>query len=286
MKSKSNLPGAFFKGLLLAGLALAFTGAKKTNELRIKGSDTMVNLASAWAEAYMQTYSDVYISVDGGGSGTGIASLINGTVEIANASREIKQKEKEAAAANYINPVETKVARDAISFIVNPSNPVKELTMEQLAKMYTGQITNWNQVGGPNQKITLCARENTSGTYAFVQEFVMKNKDYAQTTLHLPSNAAIVQEVEQNKGAIGYCGLGYLLEAGNKVKAVGVKKSSSSSAVTPSEANVKNGTYPVARFLYVYTPGQPSGLTKKFIDFCVSPEGQKIVVEAGFVTLK
>jgi phosphate transport system substrate-binding protein len=286
MNLPKNFTSSLVKGLLVASAALTFTGAKSANELRIKGSDTMVNLASAWAEAYMAKHSDVIISVDGGGSGTGIAALINKTVDIADASREIKQKEKESAAANYINPVETSVARDAISFIVNPSNSVKELTMDQLARIYTGEYTNWNQVGGPNQKITLCSRENTSGTYAFVQEFVMKNKNYAQTAMLLPSNASIVQEVSTNKWAIGYVGLGYLVEAGNKVRAVGVKKNSSSPAVLPSEENVKNGTYPVARFLYVYTPGQPSGLTRKYIDFCLSAEGQKIVVEAGFVTLK
>lgn len=286
MKSLGTLTSSLVKGVLVAAAALTFTGAKNSNELRIKGSDTMVNLASAWAEEYMAKNSSAYVSVDGGGSGTGIAALINKTVDIATASREIKQKEKETAAANYINPVETRVARDAISFIVNPSNPVKELTMDQLAKIYTGEYTNWNQVGGPSQKITLCSRENTSGTYAFVQEFVMKNKNYAQTALLLPSNASIVQEVGQNKWAVGYVGLGYLVEAGGKVKAIGVKKTSSSPSVMPSEENVKNGTYAVARHLYFYTPGQPSGLARKFIDFVLSTEGQKIAQDAGFVTLK
>lgn len=285
MKSRKLSLSSWSKVLAVVGLTLGLVGARNPNDLRIKGSDTLLNLTTAWAEAYMAAHPDAMISVDGGGSGTGIAALLNGTVQIATASREMKQKERETAAANYINPVETKVARDAISFIVNPSNPVKELTMDQLAKIYTGEYSNWNQVGGPNQKITLCSRENTSGTYAFVQEFVMKNKNYAHTALLLPSNTAIVQEVSTNQWAIGYCGLGYLVQAGNKVRALGVKKDSKSAAVMPSEANVKNGTYPVARWLYFYTAGNPSGLTRNFIDFCKSAAGQRIVTETGFVTI-
>lgn len=276
------------KAILLASLALlvACGGKKKEDQgsLTVKGSDTMVNLASAWAEAYMKTHPDAVISVDGGGSGTGIAALLNGTVQIATASRNVKQKELEQAEEKGLVLVEHTVARDAISVVVNPANPISELTMAQLAKIYTGEYTKWSQVGGPNEKITVCSRENTSGTYAFFQEHVLQNKDYAKTALLLPANTSIVDEVASNKWAIGYIGLGYFVQAGDKVKALGIKPDASSPAVMPSEQTAKSGEYSIARALYLYTVGEPQGPAKSFIDFVSGEEGQKIVVETGFVT--
>lgn len=288
MKSIANYLGFALRCFAVSALVLALAcGGKKKLDggtLTVKGSDTMVNLASAWAEAYMKAHPDAVVSVDGGGSGTGIAALLNGTVEIASASRNVKQKELELAKEKGIVLVEHTVARDAISVVVNPANPVSELTMAQLAKIYTGEYTSWSQVGGPNEKITVCSRENTSGTYAFFQEHVLQNKDYAKTALLLPANTSIVDEVASNSWAIGYIGLGYLVGAENKVKALGIKADASSPAVMPSEQTAKSGEYSIARALYLYTVGEPQGLAKSFIEFVSSEEGQKIVVETGFVT--
>ncbi len=259
---------------------------KESQSITIKGSDTMVNLASAWAEEYMLENPKVSISVDGGGSGTGIAALISGTTQIASASRSIKASEIDQAKANGITPVEHTVARDAISVIVNPANPVKELTIQQIGGIYTGKITNWSQVGGPDERITVLSRENSSGTYAFFQEHVLENKDYTKSALFLTSNATIVQEVSSNKWAIGYCGLGYLLEAKGKVSALAVMPAPSTPGVVPSEETVKSGSYSIARPLYLYTAGNPEGLVKSFLDFVMSEKGQKIVEETGFVTAK
>jgi phosphate transport system substrate-binding protein len=274
--------------VIVAALAVSFSGCKKkeSQSITIKGSDTMVNLVSAWAEEYMAANPKVSVSVDGGGSGTGIAALISGNTQIASASRSIKPGEIDQAKANSITPVEHAVARDAISVIVNPANTVKALTVKQIAEIYTGKITNWKDVGGPDEPITLLSRENSSGTYAFFQEHVLLNKDYSKSALFLTSNATIVQEVSANKWAIGYCGLGYLLEAKGKVRALEVKKDTSSPGIMPSEETVKSGTYSIARPLYLYTAGAPEGLVKSFLDFVMSEKGQKIVRETGFVTAK
>lgn len=259
---------------------------KESQSITIKGSDTMVNLASAWAEEYMLENQKVSISVDGGGSGTGIAALISGTTQIASASRSIKPSEIDQAKANGVTPVEHTVARDAISVIVNPANPVKELTIQQIAGIYTGKITNWSQIGGPDEHITVLSRENSSGTYAFFQEHVLENKDYTKSALFLTSNATIVQEVSTNKWAIGYCGLGYLLEAKGKVSALAVMPALSTLGVMPSEETVKSGSYSIARPLFLYTAGEPQGSVKSFLDFVMSEKGQKIVEETGFVTAR
>lgn len=269
-------------------IVLSIAGCRNKDEqaITIKGSDTMVNLVSAWAEGYMTANPKTSISVDGGGSGTGVAALISGTADIAASSRSIKPEEEAQGKVNGITPVEHTVARDAISIIVNPSNPVAELSMEQIAAVYKGEITNWSKVGGPDEKITVLSRENSSGTYAFFQEHVLNNKDYSKAALFLTSNATIVQEVLANKWAIGYCGLGYLIEAKGKIKPVAVKKDAFSAAVIPSEETVNSGAYSIARPLYLYTAGEPKGLVKSFIDFAMSEKGQKIVAETGFVTAR
>ncbi len=261
-------------------------GSTSADTLENKGSDTLVNLALAWAEAYMQAHPESRISVTGGGSGTGIAAMINGTVDIANASREMKQEEIDAAKKNGINPVEHTVAKDAIAVVVHPSNPVQGLTLQQISDIYTGKITNWQQVGGENRPIVLLSRESNSGTYVYFLEEVVrlgKKSDllFSPETLLMPSSEGISTEIRQNPNAIGYDGLGYVTA---DQKMLGVAKDASSTFVLPAVATVNNGTYPISRGLYMYTAGEPQGKVKTYLDFILG-EGQQIVPTLGFVPL-
>jgi len=265
----------------------ATSPAKPANgTLTIKGSDTMVQLTSAWAEAFMKARPEVEIAVTGGGSGTGFAALLNGTTDLCAASREISEKEKKQAEQKGIKPIEVTVARDGIAVVVHPQNPVGVLTMEQLKKIYTGAYTKWSQVGGPDEAIILLSRESNSGTYMFFQEHVLEKADYAQATRLMPATSAIVQAVSTDKTAIGYIGLGYAVEAKGKVKMLAVKAHEDAPAITPSEEAVKAGTYAIARKLYFYANGTPGGAAKDFVEFCLSEAGQKIVRETGYVTVK
>ncbi len=254
-----------------------------------KGSDTMVNLALAWAEAYQKEHPDVRLSVTGGGSGTGLAALINGTVDIANASRAIKDEETKQAEANGIEPVEFTVARDAIAVIVNPANPVGELTLPQLSAIYSGQITNWREVGGEDRPIVLLSRETNSGTHVYFLEHVVRlgQKDdktlFSPDTLLMPSSEGISAEVRQNPNAIGYDGLGYVTA---DMKTVAVAKEEGAEYVLPTIATVNDKSYPVARDLYMYSRGQPTGVVKDYLDWLLGAEAQKIVAELGFVPVK
>jgi len=252
-----------------------------------KGSDTLVNLALAWAETYMHDHPQVRISVTGGGSGTGIAAMINGTVDIANASREMKPEEVAAAKANGIGPVEFTVARDAIAVVVNPANPVNGLTIDQLADIYTSKITNWRQVGGDDRPIVLLSRESNSGTYMYFLEHVIqqgkpKSKEmFSPETLLMPSSEGISAEVRQNPNAIGYDGLGYVTD---DQKVVAVAKNADSPFVLPSVGTVNDGSYPISRPLYMYTAGEPEGTVKAYLQWLLT-EGQEQVLRLGFVPL-
>jgi phosphate transport system substrate-binding protein len=279
-------------GLLIAMVllvAVQILGCSKQGDKRyitIKGSDTMVHLVSSWAEAFMKKQPDIEVSVTGGGSGTGIAALINGTTDICAASRQIKEKERRQAEQRGISPKEIAVARDGIAVVVNSSNPVNELSMEQLAKMFTGAYTRWNQIGGPDEEIIVLSRESSSGTYVFFQEHVLKKQDYTQHAKLMPATSAIIQSVSTDKWATGYVGLGYALAAKDKIKIIAVKANENSAAVLPSEQTVKSGQYSIARSLYLYTNGQAAGTVKNFIDFCLSDQGQKIVRETGYVSVR
>jgi phosphate transport system substrate-binding protein len=252
------------------------------------GSDTMVNLALAWAEAYQNEHPDTRIAVTGGGSGTGIAALINGTVDIANASRKIQSEEIAQAKANKITPIEHAVARDAIAVIVHPSNPVDHLTLQQISDIYTGRITNWREVGGENRPIVLLSRETNSGTHVFfLQEVIRLGSTtskalFAPDTLLLPSSEGITAEIRQNPNTIGYDGLGYVTP---DVKMLAVARDAKGPFVLPSIQSVNNKTYPIARDLYMYTPGQPTGPTQKYLEWIMSSAGQDIVARLGFVPL-
>jgi phosphate transport system substrate-binding protein len=283
--------------MVLIGLAAcgANTGQEGTavpgaqTAIQNKGSDTMVNLALAWAEAYGQIHPEVQIAVTGGGSGTGIAALINGTVDMANASRSIKAEERAQAEANGIEPVEHVVAADAIAIVVHPSNPVNGLTIPELAAIFSGKITNWQEVGGEDRPIVLLSRESNSGTHVFFLEEVVRQGRtddetlFSPDTLLMPSSEGISAEVRHNPNAIGYDGLGYVTP---DQKVVAVAPAADQPYVLPAIDTVKDGSYPIARDLYIYTIGQPQGAILAYLDWIMGPEGQAIVKQLGFVPLQ
>ncbi len=236
------------------------------------------------AEKFMAANPGLEVAVTGGGSGTGISALINGTTDLANASREMKDSEKAAIRGKGAEPMEYIVGQDGIAVIVHPSNPVSELTMEQVKQLYTGQVSKWKGVGGAQGKVLLYTRDSSSGTFAFFQEHVLKMKDYSVKSRRLASNSAIVQSVSEDLNAIGYVGLGYVKEAGNKVKVLRISQNASSPAIMPSVATVKDNSYPISRPLYVYGKGEAQGAVKVFVDYMLSPEGQSVVEEMGFVS--
>jgi phosphate transport system substrate-binding protein len=255
-----------------------------------KGSDTIVNLALAWAERYQAEHPDVSLSVTGGGSGTGIAALVNGTVDIANASRAMKREEKQQAEANGITPVEFTVARDAIAVIVNPENPVQQLTLQQISDIYSGKFNNWSEVGGDDRPIVRLSRETNSGTHVYFLETVLRLGDktnptlFSTDTLLLPSSEGIINEVRQNPNAIGYDGLGYVPD---DLKMIAIARQSGDPYVLPSIATVYDNSYPIARDLYMYTAGEPSGAVAAYLDWIMhSDEAQAIVAELGFVPIR
>jgi phosphate transport system substrate-binding protein len=254
--------------------------------ITIKGSDTMVHLASSWAETFMKQNPKIEVSVTGGGSGTGIAALLNGTTDICAASRKIKNKELQLALQKNIHPHEIAVAKDGIAVVVHPDNPVKELTLEQLSKIFTDKSLRWRDVGGSDEEILVFSRESSSGTYVFFQEMVLKKQDYMQDAKLMPATSAIIQSVSTDKLAIGYVGLGYALAAKDKVKIIAVKADDNSPAVMPSDETVKTGQYPIARRLFMYLDGEPQGTVKKFMDFCLSAAGQAVVTDTGYVAVR
>ncbi len=252
-----------------------------------KGSDTIVNLALAWAERYQLVNPDVRISVTGGGSGTGITALISGTVDIANASRQIKQEELDAARGAGYDPREFIIARDAIAIIVNPSNPVNNLTLQQLSLIYRGEINNWQELGGEDREIVRLSRETNSGTHVYFLESVVRMGDaednaiFSADTLLLPSSEGIIAEVKDNPNAIGYDSLGYVTA---DVKLVGVSSLEHPDRfILPSLDTVNNNTYLISRNLYMYTLDEPQGMVKIYMEWIMSPEAQEIVRELGFI---
>lgn len=282
---KRCLPVVLF---IMMTIATSYAAQDK-NSIQIKGSDTMVNLAQAWAEAYMQKNPAEFVAVTGGGSGTGLSSLISGTCDIAMSSRNIKDKEIALAQKKGIYPEEIKVALDGLAVVVNPKNNVDKLTIEQLAGIFSGKIRNWNELGGPDEKIVILSREVNSGTHVYFKEHVLRmgdpggREEFAPGALMLSSSQAIADEVAGNPAAIGYYGMGYISA---KQRPVAIASDGSSQYVAPAIDNVLSGTYPISRPLFIYTNGEPKGLVKKFIDFALSAEGQKIVLITDFVPIK
>ena len=256
-----------------------------------KGSDTMVNLALAWAERYQAERPEVSLSVTGGGSGTGIAALINGTVDIANASRAMTADEIKQAQANGITPVEFVVSRDAIAVVVNTENPLRQLTLQQISDIYSGKINNWSGVGGDDRPIVRLSRETNSGTHVYFLQTVIRLGDsnnktlFSTDTLLLPSSEGIISEVRQNPNAIGYDGLGYI-PPDLMDSVIAVARAASGTYVIPSIATVNDNSYPVARDLYMYTAGEPAEAIKDYINWILSPEAQAIVADLGFVPIE
>lgn len=256
---------------------------QRDETITVKGSDTMVILAQRWAEQYMASHSGMTVQVTGGGSGTGFSALINGTTDIAAASRPIKKSEREKLRQRYNSGgVEIKVARDGLSVYLNDSNPVSELTLEQIRNIYLGKIKNWKEVGGKDARIILYGRENNSGTYVYFKDEILGGADYVVSMQSLPGTAAVVNAIAKDKYGIGYGGAAY----GKGIKFAKVKKDDFSPAFEPSEENVMNGKYPISRFLYLYTKVKPTGKVKSFIDWVLSPAGQKIVSDVDYFPVR
>ncbi len=266
--------------VMIAVIGFAFMPAPK--KITVKGSDTMVILAQKWAEVYMKSHPEAVVQVTGGGSGTGISALINGATDICNSSRPMKQTEMDKLKDRYASlGVEIPCAKDGITIFLNESNPVKELSLKQISNIFSGKTRNWKEVGGPDEDIKLYGRENSSGTYVFFKDNVVKT-DYAASCQTLPGTAAVVNAVSKDKFGIGYGGAAYA--AG--VKHCAVKKDDKSIAYLANAETIKSGQYPITRYLYMYLCNRPKGEVKLYIDWILSAEGQKLVTEIGYFPVK
>jgi phosphate transport system substrate-binding protein len=282
-KKSSNEMKTLMKFTSAALLAAATAASSQAGTITIKGSDTLVILAQKWAEVYMAKHPETKIQVSGGGSGIGFAALQNQSTDIADASRKIKAKEVEACIKAFgARPTEYKVALDGLSVYVNEASPLKELTLDQLAGIFTGQTKNWKEVGGPDAPITVYSRENSSGTYEFFKEHVLKGKDFAASAQTMPGTAALLQAVAKDPNGIGYGGVAY----GAGARALRIKKDAGSPAIEPTEANVMNGTYPIWRYLYNYVnPELDKGEIASYLNWIRSDEGQAVVKDVGYFAL-
>ena len=267
----------------IVALAASLTVSAWAGNITVKGSDTLLILAQKWAEVYMGEHADVKISVTGGGSGTGFAALQNQTTDLCDASRKAKPAEiSNCIMAFGKRPTEYKVALDGLSVYVNPANPLKELTVAQVGDIFTGRITNWKDVGGPDEHITLYSRENSSGSYEFFKEHILEGQDFAASAQTMPGTAAIVQAVLKDNGGIGFGGAAY----GGGTKQLAIKKDDSSPAIEPTEENVENRTYPIWRYLYIYVnPALNRGDIAAYLNWIRSDEGQKYVKDVGYFPL-
>jgi phosphate transport system substrate-binding protein len=272
--------------VVASALVLVGTEARSQNMIQVKGSDSEVNLVQKLAEVFMQKNPGANIAVTGGGSGTGIAALINKTTDIANSSRDLSPKEEEAAKKAGVNPFRVVFATDGISAIIHPDNPLNKLTLEQLGKIFKGTITNWKEVGGSDSKISLYGRQSNSGTYVFFREFVVKG-DYSPHMKSMNGNAQIVEAIQRDKAGIGYVAVGYVVSEKGELKPglkiLDIAKDTQSQAFSPAlMENVMTGKYPISRPLNQYLVGKPSGKLLDFIKFELSEEGQQIVRKQGF----
>lgn len=258
------------------------SGGSGKQSLTIKGSDTMVLLGQRWAEVFMKEHQGSSIQVTGGGSGTGIAALINGSTDLATSSRAMKDAEKaDTKAKRSADVVETKVALDALAVYVAEANPVKEIDLETLAKIYRAELTNWKDLGGKDHKITLYGRENNSGTYAYFKEHVLANKDFAAEVQTLAGTSAVASAVKSDEFSIGYGGIAYA----QGIRPLKIKKTKDAPAVEPKLETAKDGSYPISRFLFIYSAGEPKGIAKEFLTWVVSDAGQKVVSDVGYFPL-
>ncbi len=269
--------------IAVLALALVPPALAARRGITIKGSDTMVILGQRWAELYMTSHPGAVVQVTGGGSGTGIAALINGTTDVCASSRPMKDDEKLKLRDRFqTTGTEIAVARDGLSIYVNESNPVKDLSLAQLRAIYTGEATNWKAFGGPDARIVLYSRENSSGTYVYFKDHVLQGRDYAAAAQTLPGTAAVVNAVSKDPNGIGYGGAAYA----KGVRELPVRRDERAPAITPSEATVRDGSYPITRELYFYTRQRPAGDVKAFVDWVLSAEGQRIVTQVGYFPVK
>ncbi|MBI3125812.1 MAG: phosphate ABC transporter substrate-binding protein [Ignavibacteriales bacterium] len=267
--------------LVIATMAFGFTYDNKV--ITVKGSDTMVILAQRWAEKYMESHPGITIQVTGGGSGIGLAALINGSTDIANASRPMKPSEREKLKQRYNSlGVEVKTAKDGLSVYLNEKNSVKELSIQQIKDIYTGKITNWKDVGGKDAKIIVYGRENSSGTYVYFKDNVLGGQDFTSTMQSMPGTSAVVNAIVKDANSIGFGGAAYA----KGIKFAAVKKDATSKAYIPTEENIKSGNYPITRYLYLYLKTRPSGEMKDYIDWILSAEGQSIVTKVGYFPVR
>jgi phosphate transport system substrate-binding protein len=255
--------------------------SRTRSTLTIKGSDTMVILAQNWAQAFMDANPGKVLQVSGGGSGTGVAALINGTADLANASRPIKEKErKQLMKRRGVEAQEFRVALDSLAVYVPAANKIESLTIPQLKKIFRGKATNWKDVGGEDRPIILYSRENNSGTYAYFKEHVLDNEDFAATAQTLPGTAAVIHAVSKDAGGIGYGGIAY----SEGVRTVKVAQADGE-PVEPTMENATSGKYPLSRFLNIYSAGEPSGIAGEYLDFVLSARGQEVVEGVGYYPL-
>lgn len=271
--------------IALAAVTALLVSALNTQagNITVKGSDTLVVLAQKWAETYMGRNAATKIQVTGGGSGVGIAALQNKTTDLCNSSRKIKAAEIATCVAAFgKRPTEYKVALDGLSVYVHEASPLKEITLEQLEQIFTGKIRNWKELGGSDAPITVYSRENSSGTYEFFKEHVLKGKDFVASAQTMPGTAALLQAVAKDQSGIGYGGAAY----GKGAKALLVKKDAGSPGVEPTEENVLKGTYPIWRYLYVYVnPALDKGEVSTYLNWIRGDEGQALVKEVGYFPL-
>ena len=277
--------------LTILGCGSRQDSGQDSSTIRVEGSDTMVNLAQAWAEKYQIEKSEITIEISGGGSGVGISSLIQGLADMANASRQMKDKEMRRAKNEFnLDPQEFTVGKDALAIYVHKDNPIEEITIAELAAIYgeDGTLNSWTELGvsvtgTSNQKIVRVSRQNNSGTYAYFRQYVLDDNDFKLGSIDLSGSADVVSMVEKTPGAIGYSGMGYATDG---VKMVKVKIDADSPSVAPNAANVTNGTYPISRPLLIYTPTTPTGIVKDYLDWILGETGQSIIEEMGYVPVQ
>ncbi len=282
MKTKTLL---LIAAITAASLAVAGAVMPSMKSVTVRGSDTMLIINQRWAEAFHNANPGSDVAVTGGGSSIGINSFINGVADIAAASRPMRKSEIDRARSRGSIAFETPVALDGLCVAINSSNSISSLSMDQLRRIYIGQVTNWNQVGGPNAPITTLSRDSNSGTYGFFQTNVLRNQNWGKGVRFLPSTSEEVREVQRNRNAIAYGGVAYFRNK-KDVKIIPISPRDGVAAIAPTEENVRSKKYPIWRYLYFYTNGRPTGSTKRFVDFVLSPAGQKIVEEVGYFSLR
>ncbi len=274
-----------FKRLAVLALVTIFAATTLQSDtpvrITITGSDTLVRLGQRWAEEFMKRHDDVIIQVSGGGSGRGIASLLNGTTDICEASRPFHEEEYELAKERGIDVFEVAVALDGIAVFVHNSNPIETITLTDLRDIYTGYITNWSEIGGPDEPIILYSRENNSGTFMYFREKVLDDEDFDPRTQSLPGTAAVVNAVSQDPNGIGYGGIAY----GESIRHLMVAYTADDEPVDPTFESISEGTYPISRPLFWYTNGKPNGMIKELVNWVLSEEGQTIARETDYVPL-